>query len=560
MPTHRQVLRHATVIAFALAISNGATADDTHAFVPAITGEDFAAHIKVLASDEFGGRRPGTEGEQKTLQYLSGMFKAMGLAPGNGDSYFQKVPVQVRLADWPHSKASVTVGGKNMALSFGPQVVLGSDNGQAEANVSDSPMIFVGYGIDAPEQDWNDYAGVDVHGKTVVILAGEPVGESGGRELFEGRRLTHYSRYGYKVEEAARQGAVAAIIVHDTDGVGYDWKAVNAKWHHTEFALRAADRTDPIVAVEGWIAGDSAKALFAAAGMNLAQLRGAAGHGGFKSQAVGDAKFSAALKGKIVLGESNNVIARLTGTTHPDEAVIYCAHWDHLGTQAQEKGDNIYNGAIDNASGVATVLEIAGKFASQPKPERTILFLIPTLEEFGLLGSKYYTLHPVIPLANTVAEINFDMVVPIGRARDFVVVGLDYYSDIDRILKPIANHHGRVLTAERPADKDSFFRSDHLNFAKSGVPVLYMRGGMQTAGGLSGEDSSDATWNRIAAVYHTPKDQFDPDWDLRGIADDIEISYDVGAQLAGSRDWPNYRPGSPYRRVRDASRKASGSN
>jgi Zn-dependent M28 family amino/carboxypeptidase len=557
---HRHALPRATLLLFALASANGALAADTHAFVPAITGGDFAAHIKVLASDEFGGRRPGTEGEQKTLQYLSDLFKAMGLAPGNGDSYFQRVPVQVRLADWPHSKAAVAVNGKSMALAFGPQVVLGSDKGQTDVSVIDSPMVFVGYGIDAPEQGWNDYAGVDVHGKTVVILAGEPVGESGGRELFEGRRLTHYSRYGYKVEEAARQGAVAAIIVHETADVGYDWKGVNTKWHHTEFALRAADRTDPILAVDGWIAGDSAKALFAAAGMNLSELRSAAGHGGFKAQALGDAKFSAALKGKIVLGESNNFIAKLTGTTHADEAVVYCAHWDHLGTQAQEKGDNIYNGAIDNASGVAAVLEIAGKFAAQPRPERTIVFLIPTLEEFGLLGSKYYTLHPVVPLANTVAEINFDMLVPIGRARDFVVVGLDYYSDIDQLLKPIVGRHGRVLSGERPADKDSFFRSDHLNFAKAGVPVLYMRGGMQTEGGLPGTEASDATWNRLSAVYHTPKDQFDPGWDLRGIADDIEISYDVGAQLAGSRDWPNYRPGTAYRFVRDTSRKATGSN
>jgi Zn-dependent M28 family amino/carboxypeptidase len=551
------VLASARTLALAFVLAAAPAAADTHVFSPEITGEDFAAHVKVLASDDFGGRRPGTEGEQKTLRYLHDLFQALGLAPGNGDSYLQKVPVQVRLADWSRSSARVEVNGRTLALAFGSQVVLGTDNGQADVSLADSAMVFVGYGINAPDQRWNDYEGIDVKGKTVVVLAGEP-DDSAERGLFEGRRLTHYSRYGHKIQEAARRGAAAAIIIHDTQDVGYDWEGVNQKWHRTAFALRAADSTEPLLAVEGWMAAETARALFTAAGKNLADLRRAAGRRGFGAENLADARFGATLKGKVVLGESNNFIAKLPGTTHPDEAVLYSAHWDHLGTQATKAKDGIYNGALDNATGVATVLEIAARFAAHnPKPERSVLFFIPTLEEFGLLGSRYYTLHPVVPLAKTVADINFDMVLPIGRARNFVLIGHGY-SELDDVLAPIVAAHERKLTGEKATDTDSFFRSDHLSFAKAGVPVAYMRGGTENAG--VGDVAPDETWFRVASVYHTSVDEFDPKWDLRGIADDIEIAYELGRTLASSRAWPNYRPGNAFRAARDASRKATGSD
>ena len=557
MPMIRLLPSPATICCLGLLYASALNADDAHEFVPDIVAEDFAAHVRVLASDEFGGRRPGTAGEQKTLQYLFAQFQRMGLEPGNGDSYLQKVPVQVRLADWTRSRAGVDLGGQAMALNFGTHVVLGSDTGQSEVSVAHSPLVFVGYGINAPDQRWNDYAGTDVRGKTVLVLAGEPDVDSAQRELFEGRRLTHYSRYGYKMEEAARQGAVAAIIIHHTADVGYDWDGVKSRWHRTEFALRPGDSLGPRLNVQGWIAADSARALFAASGKNLSDLRRAAGRPGFKAEALGQARFNATLKGKVVLGESNNFIAKLTGATYPDEAVLYSAHWDHLGAQEQKSGDNIYNGALDNASGVAAILEIAARFAAQrPKPERTIVFFIPTLEEFGLLGSRYYIAHPVIPLADTVADINFDMVVPVGRARDFVVIGYGY-SELDEVVKPIVDRLGRRISADKPANGDSFFRSDHLNFARAGVPVLYMRGGVESAGTNAELAPPDEAWNRVASVYHTADDEFRSNWDLRGIAEDISVSYEVGRTLASSRDWPNYRHDHAFREFRDASREAA---
>ncbi len=559
MPVLRCSLVFVAILALTSARADTPQMAGVHAFVPEISAEDFAAHIKVLASDDFGGRGVSTDGEKKTLQYLSDQFRRIGLAPGNGDSYFQTVPFLARITDFAHSLASAEVNGKTLSFTFGPQIVLGSDTGKAEVQVTNSPMVFVGYGISAPDQNWNDYADIDVRGKTVLILAGEPVGDASESELFEGQHLTHYSRWGYKAEEAARHGAIAAIVIHDAEGAGYDWKELESKWH-TDFSLRPEDRQAPLVAMQGWLNGADARSLFAAAGLSLPELRQAAGQRGFKGQALPDARFSAVLKAKVLVGESHNVIAKLVGSSRPDEAVLYSAHWDHLGTQAQASGDNIYNGALDNASGVAAVLEIAEKFAAQqPRPERSVLFLLPTLEEFGLLGSSYYSKHPLFPLANTVADINFDMVVPMGRARNFVVVGL-YYSDLDQVLKPIVSGQGRTLSAERSSDKDSFFRSDHLSFAKVGVPVLYMRGGVESAGtGLSG-GKPDEIWNRTASVYHTPNDEFRKDWDLRGVAQDIEVSYQVGRTLAASGDWPNYRQGSPYRAVRDASRKANEGN
>jgi Zn-dependent M28 family amino/carboxypeptidase len=558
MPILRYSMLFVATFALTAARADTARMAGDHVFASEITAEDFAAHVKVLASDAFGGRGVTTDGEAKSLQYLRGQFQAMGLAPGNGDSYFQTVPFQARVGDFSRSVASIAINGKVAPLAFGPQIVLGTDTGKAEVTMTASPMAFVGYGINAPDQNWNDYADIDVSGKTVLILAGEPVGGSTEPGLFEGRRLSSYARWGYKVEEAARHGAVAAIMIHDLQGAGYDWKGVQMRWQ-TEFSLRREAGGAPVVAVQGWINGDSARSLFAAAGMSLPELREAAGHRGFKARALPNASFSAALKGRILIGESHNVIAKLVGSRYPDEAVLYSAHWDHLGTQSRASGDNIYNGALDNASGVAAVLEIAGRFAAQqPKPERSVLFLLPTLEEFGLLGSSYYTRHPVVPLANTVADINFDMVVPVGRARNFVVIGLGL-SELDEVVSAIVARHGRAISAEKASEPDHFFRSDHFSFAKAGVPVLYMRGGVESDDMAHFEAARDELWNHTAAVYHTPNDEFKTNWDLRGVADDLTISYETGAALASSREWPNYRQGQAFRALRDASRPSAGS-
>jgi Zn-dependent M28 family amino/carboxypeptidase len=344
-------------------------------------------------------------------------------------------------------------------------------------------------------------------------------------------------------------------VIHDTAAAGYDWAGVRLRWHNREFALRPSDRDPAPVAVQGWLSADAARALFAAAGVSLADASKAAAQPGFRALPLGDATFHAALAGKVLLGTSHNVVAILPGATRPGEAVLYSAHWDHLGTQPGKAGDNIYNGALDNASGVAALLEIAERFATQqPRPARSVVFLMPTLEELGLLGSRWYTRHPVVPLARTVADINFDLVVPIGRARNFVVVGLGY-SELDAMVTSVVRAHGRTIDAERGGDTDHVLRSDHASFARAGVPVLYMRGGTQTGAAPAGRErhAPDEAWTQVASVYHTPDDEFGP-WDLRGIADDIAISYDAGRRLAEGDTWPDWHAHTPFRAIRDAAR------
>jgi Zn-dependent M28 family amino/carboxypeptidase len=306
--------------------------------------------------------------------------------------------------------------------------------------------------------------------------------------------------------------------------------------------------------VQGWLENAVTKDVVARAGLSLADASRAAAQPGFHPLALGDATFHATLAGKVLTGQSSNVVAILRGAKRPDEAVVYSAHWDHLGTQPGKAGDAIYNGAMDNASGVAALLEIAGRFASQPRPARSVVFLMPTLEELGLIGSRWYTLHPVVPLARTVADINFDMVVPVGRTRNFVVIGYGH-SALDAVVAPVAAAHGRTIDPERGEDTDHFLRSDHANFARAGVPVLYMRGGTQSVASAGGRERAepDQAWRTLVSAYHTPDDEFG-DWDLRGIADDLAISHEVGLALANGDTWPNWNEHTPFRAIREASR------
>ena len=544
-------MRYTALLAVALSAPALATGSP-HAFVPDIAAADFAEHVRVLASDEFAGRDPVTPGEEKTLAYLVAHLQRLGLEPAFGDSFLQPVPFQMRRADLARSEASIAVGGRAVKLDLRTDTVLGSDQGKGEITVLASPMVFVGYGIRAPERGWDDFAGVDLAGKTAVFLAGEPDGVR-----FDGRRFTLHSRSGLKYEHAARAGAAAALVLHDTQATGYDWKGVRLRWHDREFALRPADRAVTPLAVQGWLDEDAGKAVFEAAGVDLAALRAAAAQPGFRAVPVGAATFSATLRGRIGLGTSNNVVARLRGTERPDEAVLYSAHWDHLGTQPGKSGDAIYNGALDNATGVAAVLEIAERYARAPqRPARSVLFFFPTLEELGLLGSAYYTRHPAMPLARTVADINFDLVVPIGRARNYEAIGLGL-SDLDATLGPIVAARHRNLIAPPEADVDSFLRSDPLSFARAGVPVLFLRGGTETRAGvarLAGE-RRDTEFGEEASAYHTPDDEYDPAWDLRGVVDDLGIAYELGRVLAEGDAWPNWNADSMFRSVRDESRK-----
>jgi Zn-dependent M28 family amino/carboxypeptidase len=526
-----------------------------HAFGPEISAEDFAAHIRVLASDEFGGRKPGSDGEEKTVSYLRAQFQRLGLQPGNNGSYFQTVPMIETTADPAQTSMGIKVGDKVNAMHFGDDMVIGTRRGVAYVNIADAPMVFVGYGVNAPEAHWNDYAGIDVKGKVVVMLINDPGFHNGDESLFEGRRMTYYGRWTYKFEEAARQGAAGAIIIHDTPGAAYGWDVVKNSWSGSQFDLLPADDPAPRLPMQGWITGEQASAVFAQAGLSLEDLRAAAGKRGFKAMPLPRTSFAASLHSTIRQSSSRNVVAKLPGTKRPNEAIVYAAHWDHLGTHPDEPGDNIYNGAIDNATGVAGVLEIAEQFTVQnPRPERSVVFLLVTLEESGLLGSAYYAAHPVVPLKDTVAVVNIDAMPVVGQTRDLVVVGLGN-SELEDVLKPIADKQGRVLVPESAPEKGQFFRSDHFSFAKAGVPALYVKGGVEHIEkgreyGLAMLDD----YNKKR--YHSAADNFDPEWDLRGIVEDLTALYQVGKALSLDDAWPNYREGNAFRAIREKSRAA----
>ena len=518
------------------------------AFKDAIDPTDFAEHVRVLASDEFEGRAPGTPGEDKTVDYLKAQFERMGLKPGNGDSYFQTVPMMETAAD-ESTTMTIDVKGTPRTLKFGTDMVIGTRTGQPEVKIDASDLVFVGYGVDAPEQKWNDYAGVDVKGKTVVMFVNDPGFHAKDETLFNGKRMTYYGRWTYKFEEAGRKGAAAALIIHDTDGASYGWDVVKNSWSGAQYDLRAADDPVPRVPLQGWITGEQAKALFADAGLDLDAMRAAAGKRGFKPVPL-PAKASVTLKSTTAEKESRNVLALLPGTTAPDDTIVYMAHWDHLGKHADEPGDNIYNGAVDNATGVAGILEIAEQFAKNP-PKRSVLFAAVTLEESGLLGSKYYVAHPTVPLARTVGVINIDAMSVVGKSRDFTVVGMGN-SELEDVLKPIADKQGRKLVEESNPAGGYYFRSDHFNFAKAGVPALYTDGGTDLVdGGTAAGEAAGKDYNENR--YHKPGDEYDPKtWKFDGTMDDLAAVYDVGAALANGDTWPNWYAGNPFRAAREA--------
>ena len=534
------------------AVAPAPAVTSSHAFVPGLAPGDFAEHVRVLASDAFEGRAPGSPGEDKTVAYLQAQFERMGLKPGNAGSWTQTVPMTETTAN-EGAVLHVDVKGKAHALKFGDDMVIGTRSGKSHVEVKDSDVVFVGYGVDAPERGWNDYAGLDVKGKTVVMLVNDPGFHANDKSLFEGRRMTYYGRWTYKFDEAARKGAAAALIVHDDAGASYGWDVVKGSWSGAQFDLRASDDPAPRLPVQGWITGAQAKALFADAGLDFDAMRAAANRKGFKAVPLA-AKASVTLDSTVVEKSSRNVVAMVPGTERPGEAVVYLAHWDHLGKHPDEPGDNIYNGAIDNATGVAGIMEIAEMFAKHPA-KRTVLFLPVTLEESGLLGSKYYVAHPSVPLAQTVAAINLDAMSTYGPSKDMVVTGLGN-SELDDVLKAITDQQGRVLHEEATPESGFYFRSDHFNFAKGGVPALYAEGGEDLVDGGSAAGRK-ATEDYTANRYHKPADQFDPNWNLTGTMQDLDTLYQVGRTLADGDTWPQWREGNPFRAVREASRKAA---
>ena len=527
----------------------------SHAFDAAIIAGDFAEHVQQLSSDAFAGRAPGTPGEDKTIEYIKAQFARIGLQPGNGSDWFQTVPMVETTAD-ASSSLKLDIAGVAQELKFGTDMVIGTRTGQAQVSLKDSPLVFVGYGVDAPEQQWNDYAGIDVKGKTVVMLVNDPGFHAGDAKLFDGKRMTWYGRWVYKFEEAARKGAAAALIIHDTEGASYGWDVVKNSWSGPQYDLPAKDDPAPRVPAQGWITGEAAQALLKASGQDLAKLRAAANKRGFKAVPL-DAKVSLDLKSASIEKTSRNVIGLLPGSGTPDEAIVYLAHWDHLGTHEGEAGDNIYNGAVDNATGVAGILEIAEAMRKAPTPpKRSVLFLAVTLEESGLLGSKYYVANPVVPLDKTVAVINLDALAPVGKARDITVVGQGS-SQLEDLLKSVLDSQKRRPVSETNTAAGYYFRSDHFNFAKAGVPALYVDSGTDLVeGGLAAGDaaSKDYTDNR----YHKPGDQYDAKtWKLDGIVQDLDSVLSVGTTLANDGQWPNWYDGNPFKAARDKLRPPS---
>ena len=531
------------------------TAGD-HAFQAAITADDFAAHVQELSSDAFAGRAPGSIGEDRTVDYIKAQFARIGLQPGNGGDWFQTVPMMETSAD-ESAVLGLKIGDATRQLKFGDDMVVGTRTGQAHVSLKDSPLVFVGYGVDAPERNWNDYAGIDVKGKTVVMLVNDPGFHGTDARLFDGNRMTWYGRWTYKFEEAARKGAAAALIIHDTAGASYGWDVVRNSWSGPQYDLPAKDDPAPRLPVQGWITGEAADALFKAAGQDLAKLRAAAGRPGFRAVPL-DARASLELSSRSVEKQSRNVLGLLPGSEKPDEAIVYMAHWDHLGTHEGETGDAIYNGAVDNATGVAGILEIAEALRKAPTPpKRSVLFLAVTLEESGLLGSKYYVAHPVIPLAQTVAVINLDAMSPVGKARDLTVVGKGS-SQLEDLLKAKTDRQRRRLVEESHPAAGYYFRSDHFNFAKAGVPALYIGSGSDLMeGGSTAGEAASRDYNEHR--YHKPGDHYDAgSWKLDGIVEDLGAVQSVGESLANNGQWPNWRKGNPFKAARDAMRPSAG--
>ncbi len=520
---------------------------------PAASATRMTEDIKTVASDAYLGRGPATRGEELATTYIRDQLKAAGLQPGgpNG-SWFQEVPlVQSDIVGKP--SLSVTVNGQTIPLTQGQEIAVRATMQNADhVNIKDAPLVFLGYGVKAPERNWDDFKGMDLHGKVGIVLVNDPDFETGVGD-FGGKAMTYYGRWTYKYEEAARQGLAGLLIVHETAPASYGWPTVKNSNTNTMFDIVRANPAEVHPLLEGWVQRDDAVRLLNEVGQNFDALKKLAQTREFKPVTLANATFSANYEVKHQIIKSKNVLGRIPGTTHPDETILYGAHWDHLGVGAPDaKGDSIYNGAVDNGTGIAAVLELARDFVAGPKPQRSLVFAFWTAEEKGLIGSEYYASNPVYPLETTVAGFNTDALSPTGRTHDVTVVGYGQ-SDLEDRLKTVLAANNRVITPDANPEAGYFFRSDHFSMAKRGVPMLYMDSGDDLLNGGTAAGTAAAEAYRKNA-YHQQADNYNPaTWDLSGIAEDVNVLHALGWQLANSRDWPNYRTTSEFRPVRDKS-------
>ncbi|TPE45007.1 M28 family metallopeptidase [Pontibacter mangrovi] len=543
--------------------ASSAAADST-ALQPAlqsISAEELLAYTTTLASDEFEGRAPASPGEDSTVAFLTREFKALGLQPGNPDgSYVQKVPM---FGYTPSPTATIKANGKSINLNFPEDYVALTRRYVPEVEVSNSDMVFVGYGVVAPEYGWDDYKGLDVKGKTIVMLVNDPPvadpqhPDQLDSTMFGGKAMTYYGRWTYKYEIAAEKGAAAAIIIHETGPAGYPYEVISGSHSREGFEIITPDKNMSRAKVDAWITEPKAREIFTAVGRSFDELKEAARKKDFQPVPL-KASASFNIKNQLREVQSQNVVAKLEGSDEKlkDEYVIYTAHWDHLGKDTTLQGDQVYNGALDNASGTAGLLEIAKAFTKlEKKPKRSILFLAVTAEEKGLLGSKYYASRPLYPLAKTVAVVNMDVLNAYGPTEDIVVVGYGN-STLEDVLAQEAKSQGRHIVPEATPEVGSFYRSDHFEFAKQGVPALYAESGV-----VARNQPADYVqkWNEryTANDYHSLTDEVRDDWNLQGAIEDLQLFFRVGYRVANSTEYPEWKEGTEFKAKREASLKAA---
>ncbi|AZU05281.1 peptidase M28 [Glycocaulis alkaliphilus] len=515
-----------------------------------ITQDDLHFRISVLADDRFEGRAPAAEAGERAAQWIADELARVGVQPAGTQGWFQPVPLIEATLVEERSRLDITINDGPMGLTMGQNVVYWSQNPEEHVAIADTELVFVGYGVVAPEYGWNDYEGLDVEGKTVVILVNDPGYAHPDAGRFNGESMTYYGRWTYKFEEAGRQGAAGALIVHQTAPASYGWDTVVASWTGPQFTLDMPP--SDLVPVQGWIHLNAARELFAATGHDFDSLAEAAAEPGFAPVALDGASMSAELHTSLRRLTSNNVVGVIEGSEAPDEYVLLMAHWDHLGVRLNFAADNnIYNGAVDNATGTAAIMEMAEAFARGEQPRRSVLFVAVTAEESGLLGSAWFGANPTVPLNSIVAGLNIDGELPVGRTEDVVVVGYGA-SEIEDILREEAEAQGgRYLTPDPNPEAGYFYRSDHVSLARVGVPMLYAGGGtVHVEHGREFVERAALAYRMNR--YHQPADEYNPDWDLSGLEEDTRLLYAVARRIADSDEWPNWYEGNEFRGLRDA--------
>lgn len=535
-----------------------AGADERAAADHAFPEARFRGHVERLASDEFEGRAPATPGEKKTLDYIEREFRSAGLEPGYGDSFLQPVPL-VEITTHPDPAMEVRAPEGSSSLRYGDDVVAWTRRPVPESRVKDAELVFAGYGIVAPEYDWNDYAGLDVRGKVVLVLVNDPGYATQDPALFTGNAMTYYGRWPYKFEEAVHQGAAGLLVVHETKPAAYPWEVVKNGAAQPQLDLIYDDFAARRLPIEGWISHEAAARLLALAGHDYETLKKESSVRGFRGRPLGlTASFG--VRNDVSRRTSYNIIGKVTGRRSADEHFLYMAHWDHLGRLPDDprdpRADRIFNGASDNATGIAALIELARAFAAtEPRPERSVMFAAVTAEESGLLGSQYFAEHPPVPTARMYGGLNMDNLYPLGKTRDLTVIGYGA-SELDEYLRRAAARQDRVLVAEPTPEKGFYYRSDHFNLARHGVPMLYTKAGIDspTKGTGYGRLWLD---DYVANRYHKPSDEYEAAWDVSGILQDLAVYYDVGLTLANESTWPNWRELSEFRAIRDRDRAAT---